>query len=713
MKLKKIISGLMALTISVGYFGMGAFNDENGFFSESSITVYATSKTADEAIKWCQEQVGKSTGNKECVDFIRAYYTFLGESPQTGSGVDYSKDKILKNLPKGWTYEKKETDKTGIPHKGDILVFDVGYLGNPNGHVAIYEADRSIYSQSGISGGGDGKVHHDSYSYKTDYGHYWGYIRPNFADAAATYTVTFNANGGTCTTANKKVTKGSTYGTLPTPTKAGYTFSGWFTAATGGTKITATTTVSITANQTLYAQWAPASYTVTFNANGGTCATANKKVTRGSAYGTLPTPTKAGYSFTGWFTAATGGTKIADTTTVSITANQTLYAQWTPAKPSWEVYKFKGSGTQEDPYQISSAEELVEMQKLVNCQYYNPTYSKAYYIQTADIDLKGIEWTPIGLSYDDDGDKVGLGEYNYLTRAFSGSYDGDNHYIKNFSQTKPYHYNGLFGQIRNATIRNLVVTGKVSSSADNPSQICGGIAGAMSYQSNVINCGFIGDIVLSKTSTEQTTYCGGIIGEMLNGGVIENCYHVGSVNGNSYAGGLVGYTFITQYIDDSATSEIKNSYHAGGVVSGNNAFGICGCFKKNDGKTNVINVLNCFVSSKSECEANAEGADKSVVLIKSESDIKKMAKDISDVFVNNNSELYGGYPVFPWQLKTVAGDCNSDGEFNIADAVALQKWILAAPEAELKNWQAADLCEDGAINTFDLVMMKRLLISQK
>ena len=72
---------------------------------------------------------------------------------------------------------------------------------------------------------------------------------------AATFTVTFNANGGSTPTASKTVTYGSTYGTLPTPTKQGYGFLGWFTAASGGTQVTSGTTVSITSNQTLYAHW--------------------------------------------------------------------------------------------------------------------------------------------------------------------------------------------------------------------------------------------------------------------------------------------------------------------------------------------------------------------------------------------------------------------------------------------------------------------------
>lgn len=59
-----------------------------------------------------------------------------------------------------------------------------------------------------------------------------------------------------------------------------------------------------------------------------------------------------------------------------------------------------------------------------------------------------------------------------------------------------------------------------------------------------------------------------------------------------------------------------------------------------------------------------------------------------------------------------SGDVNNDGKFNITDIVLLQKWLLAVPDAELANWKAADLCEDGILNVFDLCMMKRELISK-
>lgn len=73
--------------------------------------------------------------------------------------------------------------------------------------------------------------------------------------SAPTMTVTFNANGGSVSPISKTVTYGATYGTLPTPTCTYYNFDGWYTSASGGSKVTASTTVTATTNHTLYAHW--------------------------------------------------------------------------------------------------------------------------------------------------------------------------------------------------------------------------------------------------------------------------------------------------------------------------------------------------------------------------------------------------------------------------------------------------------------------------
>ena len=143
------------------------------------------------------------------------------------------------------------------------------------------------------------------------------------------FTVTYNANGGTCDTSTSTAIEGSSV-TLPTPTRSNYTFNGWYTEASGGSRIGAAgETYPPTANITLYAQWTKIQYTVTYNANGGSVSPSSATVDAGNSV-TLPTPTRSGYTFNGWFTAASGGSRIgAAGETYPPTANITLYAQWT------------------------------------------------------------------------------------------------------------------------------------------------------------------------------------------------------------------------------------------------------------------------------------------------------------------------------------------------------------------------------------------------
>jgi uncharacterized repeat protein (TIGR02543 family) len=149
------------------------------------------------------------------------------------------------------------------------------------------------------------------------------------------YVVTFNSNGGD-TEANPQtkpvISPVITIDALPgQPTRTGYTFTEWNTAAAGtGTAFTEATPV--TENITVYAKWQANTYTVTFNKNGGDTEASppTKTVTSPvTTVGTLPTPpTKTGYTFTEWNTAATGtGTVFTESTPV--TGNITVYARWT------------------------------------------------------------------------------------------------------------------------------------------------------------------------------------------------------------------------------------------------------------------------------------------------------------------------------------------------------------------------------------------------
>lgn len=145
-----------------------------------------------------------------------------------------------------------------------------------------------------------------------------------------TYTITYDAttNGGTVGTTTGTATFNRAYPAQPTPTKAGSTFLGWYTSATGGTKVTTSTTYTTVGNVKLYAQFSTNSYTVTYNNNGGTVGKASDTVVYNSTV-TLPTATKTGYNCTGWYTASSGGTKVGNVgASYTVTNNITIYPQW-------------------------------------------------------------------------------------------------------------------------------------------------------------------------------------------------------------------------------------------------------------------------------------------------------------------------------------------------------------------------------------------------
>lgn len=175
----------------------------------------------------------------------------------------------------------------------------------------------------------------------------WTCLYEPYIKLVSAYTcpvVTFNANGGSVGTASKKVYINTPYGTLPTPTRTGYYFAGWYTAASGGSLVKEDTNVSITSNQTLYAHWTPYTYTVSYNANGGTGAPGNQTKTHGVSL-TLSSvkPTKDGYTFQGWSTTLNGSVQYNPGSAYSGNANLTLYAVWNPVK--YPIYFNANGGT--------------------------------------------------------------------------------------------------------------------------------------------------------------------------------------------------------------------------------------------------------------------------------------------------------------------------------------------------------------------------------
>ena len=146
--------------------------------------------------------------------------------------------------------------------------------------------------------------------------------------------ISFNGNGGTASVPSQSYAAYGTYGSLPTATRAGYSFAGWWTASSGGTQVTSASTVPTTAT-TLWAHWTASTYTVTLDMQSGNGGTSGVTATYGSAMPSITVPTRSGYTFGGYYTETNGnGTQYYTASGASARAwdianATTLYAKWT------------------------------------------------------------------------------------------------------------------------------------------------------------------------------------------------------------------------------------------------------------------------------------------------------------------------------------------------------------------------------------------------
>ena len=160
------------------------------------------------------------------------------------------------------------------------------------------------------------------------------------------YTVTFDSYGGTPVPPKQEVEYGHTATKPADPTLKGYTFAFWYLGEDEQNATAYDFNTPVTENITLTAKWTQNTYTVTFDPNGGNElaeADKTKAVKIGEAYGELPTPTRKGYNFAGWYTEAEEGTVVTADTTVSAMTDHTLYAHWEAKKANVHIMIFKSN----------------------------------------------------------------------------------------------------------------------------------------------------------------------------------------------------------------------------------------------------------------------------------------------------------------------------------------------------------------------------------
>ena len=264
--------------------------------------------------------------------------------------------------------------------------------------------------------------------------------------------------------------------------------------------------------------------------------------------------TENGVSFTCWEANVVPGYEITKLMANNDNKERDLSSAITPEAGSYyNITLNKDKGYTDDGqgnYTVTSAEGLKNIAKLVN-EEWNLSIDITL---TSDIDLSGIDWTPIGIDYN---------------HRYAGTFDGNGKTITGLTVTTSDQYAGLFGyigsggKVKNVTLENVQITN------DNSSGYAGGVAG-WSY-GNIENCSVSGSVSGSGSSSDV----GGVVGYQM-GGSITGCSSSATVKGTQRAGGMAGVTnngatLTACYATEDVTVERTptNNTYAGGVVGFN------------------------------------------------------------------------------------------------------------------------------------------------
>ena len=206
-------------------------------------------------------------------------------------------------------------------------------------------------------------------------------------------------------------------------------------------------------------------------------------------------------------------------------------------------------------YTVTSADGLMNIAKLVN-----GGKTDINITLTADIDLTGKNWTPIGTSF---------------SNKYTGTFDGGGHTIKGLTVTTNDQFVGLFGSIGYAgTVKNVMME-DVQITSNHGSGFAGGVAGFS--DGTIENCSVSG-------SVSGTVYVGGVVGAQWNGSTT-GCSSSATVKGTVYVGGVVGQTnggatLTACYATGNVIIEIDpvTNISGGGLVGLNGGNGVCACY---------------------------------------------------------------------------------------------------------------------------------------
>ena len=205
---------------------------------------------------------------------------------------------------------------------------------------------------------------------------------------------------------------------------------------------------------------------------------------------------------------------------------------------------FRGSGTIDDPYIISSADELFALSSAVNS---GNGFDGEYFLLNSDINMSGIEgWTPIGDGVSNDGS---------VSNTFRGHFSGGGRTVSGLESisTPAVPISGLFGYTEGGSVSDLSVTGAYMGGTSKAA----GIA--------VYSDGTVFENIIFEGSVYGVTAAGGIVGT-ISGGSITNCSVRGIISSNNSAGGIAGGADSTVITDCEAEVASDGMQYVGGIL---------------------------------------------------------------------------------------------------------------------------------------------------
>ena len=398
---------------------------------------------------------------------------------------------------------------------------------------------------------------------------------------AKKYNLTLNANGGNVSPSSTTATYDNTYGSpfggnIPTPTRTGYTFGGWYKESGFTNKIGDSTKYTTASDSTIYAKWIENTYTISYNLDGGTPGSNQPASATYDTTLTISNPSKTGYTFKGWYitgmdsgvthtygSETTTNTSISQTTATSFknlrstSGTVTFTAQWTPA--IYTITLNNQSAT------IAGSTAIYEK------------YNTGYYTNSSATTQMTTSSNPITIptktGYIFDG-------YYTSTNGAGTQYLNKNGYLTNTAQ------NNHFSSSTNTLYANWLETWAQYATTTAPT-LSGGYyqikdAAQLAWFMYQVNSNSGTEIHAKQTANIDLSahywYPIGTSGNEFAGVYDGQGYQITGLNTHGSVSGLFGYT----------SGTIKNVYLSGATISGSTAGGIVGNMSGGNVENNIV-----------------------------------------------------------------------------------------------------------------------------